>query len=85
MALIWKKGYFELLFTSFSYQGTKIPSAHISLTYMYFAHLIEFFALPILKKKNKNKNKNKNKQTNKNLSGMVSLWAVLFAPFWNNQ
>ena len=33
-----KKGYnFDLLFTLFSHQGkvTKIPSAHISLTYMY--------------------------------------------------
>ena len=36
MALIWKKGYFDLLFTFFSYQGkvTKNPSAHISLTYI---------------------------------------------------
>ena len=46
---------FDLLFTLFSHQGevTKIPSAHISLTYMYtyFAHPIDFFALPILKKK----------------------------------
>ena len=49
-----KKGaIFDLLFTFFSYQGkvTKIPSAHISHTYMYFAHPIDFFALPILKKK----------------------------------
>ena len=48
-----KRGYFDLLFTFFSYQEkfTKIPSAHISLTYMYFAHPIDFFALPILKKK----------------------------------
>ena len=57
-----KKGYFDLLFTFFSHQGkvTKIPSAHISLTYihMYFAHPIDFFALPILKKKKKKKKKN---------------------------
>ena len=41
---------FDLLFTFFSHQGkvTKIPSAHISLTYMYFAHPIDFFALSIL-------------------------------------
>ena len=33
----WKKGYFDLLFTFFSHQGkvTKIPSAHISLTYIH--------------------------------------------------
>ena len=59
-----KRAIFDLLFTFFSHQGkvTKMTSAHISLTYMYFAHLIDFFALPILKKKNTN------------LSGMVSLW-----------
>ena len=47
-----KRAIFDLLFTFFSYQGkfTKIPSAHISLTYMYFAHPIDIFALPILKK-----------------------------------
>ena len=35
---------FDLLFTFFGYQGkvTQIPSAHISLTYMYFAHPIVF-------------------------------------------
>ena len=52
--LIWKKGYFDLLFTVFSHQGkvTKIPSAHISLTYMYFNHPVDLFSpLPILKKK----------------------------------
>ena len=40
-----KKGYFGLLFTFLSYQGkvTKIPSAHISFTYVYFAHPIDFF------------------------------------------
>ena len=59
-----KKGLFDLLFTFFRYKGkvTKIPSAHISLTYMYFAHPIDLFALTILKKKITN------------LSGMVSLW-----------
>ena len=43
---------FDLLFTSFNHQGkdTKIPSAHISHTYTYFAHPIDFFALPILQK-----------------------------------
>ena len=47
-----KRAIFELLFTFFSHQGkvTKIPAAHISLTYMYFAHPIDFFAVPILKK-----------------------------------
>ena len=53
---------------------------HISQThtYTYFAHPIDFFALPILEKKNTN------------LPGTVSLWyeswcRFLFAPFWNNQ
>ena len=56
MALIWKNGLFSTYFSHFfSYQGkiTKIPSAHISFTYiyMYFAHPIDFFlALPISKK-----------------------------------
>ena len=49
-----KRAFFDLLFTFFSHQEkvTKIPSAHISLTYTYtyFAHPIGFFALPILKK-----------------------------------
>ena len=37
MALTWKKGYFDLLFTFSSHQGkvTKIPSASISLTYIH--------------------------------------------------
>ena len=37
MALIWKKGYFWPTFHIFSHQGkvTKIPSAHISLTYIH--------------------------------------------------
>ena len=53
MALIWKKGYFDLLYTFFSYKGkvTKIPSAHISLTYMYFAHPIDFLPYQFWKKK----------------------------------
>ena len=58
MALIWKKGYFDLLFTLFSYKGevTKIPSAHISLTYIHvFCSPYDLFALPILKKKKKKK------------------------------
>ena len=40
-----KKAIFDLLFTFFSHQGkvSKIPSAHISLTYMYLAHPIDFF------------------------------------------
>ena len=48
-----KRAIFDLLFTCFSHQAkvTKIPSAHISLTYTYFAHPFDFFALPILKKK----------------------------------
>ena len=45
-----KRYFFYLLFTFFSYQGkaTKIPSAHISLTYityMYSAHPFDFFCL----------------------------------------
>ena len=55
----------------------KIPSAHISNTYTYFAHPIDFFCLI-------------NFEKNTNLSGTVSLWYeswcwFLFAPFWNNQ
>ena len=72
-----KRAIFDLLFTFSDYQGkvTKIPSAHFS--YTYFAHPIDFFALPILKKIT-------------NLSGTVSLWYeswcwFLLAPFWNNQ
>ena len=51
-----ERAIFDLLFTFFSYQEkvTKIPSTHSSLThihtYMNFAHPIDFFALPILKK-----------------------------------
>ena len=59
-----KRVIFDLLFTLFSHQG-KLQKflQHISHshTYMYFAHPIDFFAFPILKK-------------NTNLSGMVSLW-----------
>ena len=77
-----KRPIFDLLFTFFSHQGKlqKILQ-HIShsRTYTYFAHPIDFTALPILKK-------------NTNLSGTVSLWYAyaswcwfLFAPFWNNQ
>ena len=51
-----KKAIFDLLFTFSSHQGkvTKIPSAHISLTYIHtriLLTLLTFFALPILKKK----------------------------------
>ena len=78
-----KRAIFDLLFTFFSHQWkiTKIPSAHISLTYIHTCImfiLLTFFALPVLKKKSTN------------LSGMVSLWYeswcwFLFAPFWDNQ
>ena len=49
-----KGAIFDLLFTCFSHQGnvTKIPSAHISLTYMHVfcSPYWHFFTLPILKK-----------------------------------
>ena len=48
------ENYFDLHFTFFSHQGkvTKIPSAHISLTYIHvFCSPYRLFALPILKKK----------------------------------
>ena len=50
-----KRAIFDLLFTFSSHQGkgTKIPSTHYLKhihTYTYFAHPIDFFALPILKK-----------------------------------
>ena len=50
-----KRAIFDLLFTFFSYQGkvTKIPSAHISHTYMYFAHPIDLFCLTNFEKKYK--------------------------------
>ena len=75
-----KKAIFWPTFHIFSHQG-KLQKflQHISHshTYTYFAHPIDFFALPILKE-------------NTNLSGTVSLcynswWWFLFAPFWNNQ
>ena len=72
---------FDLLFTFFSHKGkvTKIPSAHISLTYRHvFCSLYwHFLHYQFWKKKT-------------NLSGMVSLWCdsrcwFLFVPFWKNQ
>ena len=50
-----KRAIFDLLFTFFSYHWkvTKIPSAHILLTYMYFAHPIDFFCLTNFEKKYK--------------------------------
>ena len=49
-----KRGYFDLLFTFLVTRG-KVQNflQHISHshTYMYFTHPIDFFALPILKKK----------------------------------
>ena len=75
-----KKGYFWPTFTFFSHQGkvTKIPLAHISVTYMHiFCSPYWLFCLT-------------NFEKNTNLSGTVSLWYeswcwFLFAPFWNNQ
>ena len=76
-----KRAIFDLLFTFFSYQGkvTKIPSAHISLTYIHVFCSPYWLFLPYQFWKK-----------NTNLSGMVSLWYeswcwFLFAPFWNNQ
>ena len=51
MAFIWKRDYFDLLFTFFIYQGkvSKIPSTHISLTYIHTCILLTiltFFFLP---------------------------------------
>ena len=72
---------FDLLFTFFSHQGkvTKIPSAHISLTYIHVFCSPNwlFLSYQFWKK-------------NTNLSGMVSLWYeswcwFSFAPFWNKQ
>ena len=66
MALTWKKKW--PTFHIFSHQGkvTKIPSAHISLTYIHVfcSPYWLFLALPILKTKNTN------------LSGMVSLGMI---------
>ena len=75
-----KRAIFDLLFTFFGYQGkvTKIPSAHISLTYIHvFCSPYWLFCLTKFEK-------------NTNLLGTVSLWYeswcwFLFAPFWNNQ
>ena len=76
-----KRAIFDLLFTFFSYQGkvTKIPSAHISLTYIHVFCSPYWLFLPYQFWKK-----------NTNLSGTVSLWCepwcwFLFAPFWNNQ
>ena len=54
-ALIWKRAIVDLLFIFLVMQpkDTKIPSAHISLTYTYFAHhwhFFFFFASPIWQK-----------------------------------
>ena len=75
-----KRAIFDLLFTFFSHQGkvTKIPSAHISLTYIHIFCSPYWLFLPYQFWKNTN------------LSGTVSLWCeswcwFLFAPFWNNQ
>ena len=75
-----KRAIFDLLFTFFSHQGkvTKIPSSHISLTYIHvFCSPYWLFCLT-------------NFEKNTNLLGTVSLWYeswcwFLFAPFWNNQ
>ena len=77
-----KRAIFDLLvlFTFSSHQGkvTKIPSAHISNTYIHvFCSPYWLFCLT-------------NFEKNTNLSGTVSLWYeswcwFLFAPFWNNQ
>ena len=75
-----KRAIFDLLFTFSSHQGkvTKIPSAHISNTYIHvFCSPYWLFCLT-------------NFEKNTNLSGMMSLWYeswcwFLFVPFWNNQ
>ena len=69
MALIWKKaGLFLTYFSHFSVireKAQKIPSAHISLTYIQvFCSLYWLFVLPIL-------------QNLRILSCMVSLWGLL--------
>ena len=75
-----KRAIFDLLFTFFSHQGkvTKIPSEHISLTYIHVFCSPDWLFLPY----------QFGKKTN--LSSMVSLWYeawcwFLFTPFWNNQ
>ena len=54
MALIWKKGYFWPTFQNFLVTREKLQKflQHISHSHTntYFAHPIDFFALPILKK-----------------------------------
>ena len=54
MALIWKKGLFLTYFSQFLVTREQLQKflQHISHshTYTYFAHPIDFFALPILKK-----------------------------------
>ena len=54
MTLIWKKGLFLTYFSHFLVTREKLQKflQHISQThsYTYFAHPIDFFALPILKK-----------------------------------
>ena len=75
-----KRAIFDLLFTFFSHLGnvTKIPSAHISLTYIHvFCSPYWLFCLT-------------NFEKNTNLSDTVSLWYeswrwFLLVPFWNNQ
>ena len=48
-----KRAIFDLLFAFFSHQGkvTKIPTAHITLTYIYFTHPIDFIYLTNFEKK----------------------------------
>ena len=75
-----KRAIFDLLFTFCSHHGkdTKIPSAHIPLTYIHiFRSPYWLFCLPNFPKI-------------VNLSCMVSLWCdswcwFFFAPFWSNQ
>ena len=82
MALIWKKGNFWPTFHIFKLPGkvTKIPSAHISFTYIHvFCSPYWLFCLT-----------NFDQKKNTNLSGMFSLWCdswcwFLFVPCWNNQ
>ena len=76
-----KRAIFDLLLTFFGHQGkvTKIPSAHISLTYIHVFCSPCWLFLPYQFWKK-----------NTNLSDTVSLWYeswcwFLFAPFWNNQ
>ena len=72
-----KRAIFDLLFTFFSHQGkdTQIPSAHISHTYTYFAHPIDFF--PILQKLQI--------YYVWFLFGVTLCVDFFFVPFWSNQ